>query len=289
MIVRPLVLPFALFVAACRPSSAATPGAPGSLDATVSARDPASAAEAGPAAAAEPAPSEVAPARDAGPYEVRFAGERNVYFAIPERKGPRRLMAMLHGVCNPPGYACGYWWPSAVSRGFLVCPEGNARCASSCGDCRPDRKDGPPSWEESFVDVDRDLEKAIAKVTELYPGEIDREGAILAGFSRGAYAAVFAAQLHPGRWPYLVLNEADTEVSAAQLRAAKVRAVVLMAGAIGLNVAPERKTFDELQRAAFPSKLIVMPNAAHFYSNDIAQLMTDAIEFFEAEELRDGG
>jgi hypothetical protein len=260
----------------CRPVSS-TPVQPKQVDAA--AVDASADAEIDAAVAMEPG-------RDAGPYEVKFSGDRNVYFAIPERKGPKRLMAMMHGVCNPPGYACGYWWPSAIGHGFLVCPEGNARCAWSCTDCRSDRKDGPPSWEESFLDMDRDLEKSIVKVMELYPGEIDREGAVLLGFSRGAYAAVIIAQNHPGRWPYLVLNEADTEVNVTQLKAAKVRAVVLMAGAIGLNAKPVQKTHDELVKAGFPSKLILMPNAAHYYSNDIAQLMSDAIDFFVAQETK---
>jgi pimeloyl-ACP methyl ester carboxylesterase len=108
----------------------------------------------------------------------------------------------------------------------------------------------------------------------------------LLGFSRGAYAAVIIAQNHPGRWPYLVLNEADTEVTATQLKAAKVRAVVLMAGAIGLNAKPVKKTFEELEKAGFPAKLILMPNAAHHYSNDIAQLMSDAIAFFISTETK---
>jgi hypothetical protein len=211
-----------------------------------------------------------------------------VYYAIPTRKGPKRLMAMLHGVCNPPGYACGYWWPAAIEKGTLVCPEGNMRCAWSCGDCRADRKEGPPTWEESFIEIDRDLEKSIAKVMSIQQGEIDREGAVLVGFSRGAYASVFIAQNHPGRWPYLVLNEADTEVTATQLRAAKVRAVVLMAGAVGLNAGPVKKTYDELTKANFPVKFLLMPKAGHFYSENINDLMREALDFFVAQEIDAG-
>jgi len=265
-----------LAFAACRPSSAPTKIAV----------DAASDASVDVAIDVQEEPHVVLePEREPGPFEVKFlgtdAGARNVYYAIPRRKGPKRLMAMLHGVCNPPGYACGYWWPAAIEKGILVCPEGNAKCAWSCGDCRPDRKEGPPSWEESFADIDRDLEKSIAKVDSLQPGEIERGGAVLAGFSRGAYVAVFIAQSHPGRWPYLILNEADTEVSAAQLRAAKVKAVVLMAGAIGLNAAPEKKTYDELVKAGFPAKMTLMPKAGHFYSENIEDLMRDALAFFE--------
>jgi pimeloyl-ACP methyl ester carboxylesterase len=265
---------------ACRPTVSAAPTS-SSVDATAAdAMIAAATAALTPDSGADVKPEE--PARATGPFEVKFSGERNVYYAIPPRKGPKRLIAMLHGVCNPPGYACGYWWPAAVERGFLVCPEGNGRCSSACEDCRADRKDGPPSWEESFVDVDRDLEKSIAKVDGVYPGEIDRtEGAVLAGFSRGAYAAVIIARLHPNRWPFLILNEADTEVTAAQLRASGVRAVVLMAGGWGLNVGPERKTFEQLQKDGFRAKLILMPKAGHHYSENIVELMREALAFFD--------
>lgn len=282
MIVR--VLFFATLLAACRPSSASAPPAPitrATEDATFAHEE----ADAATDASEEAVPGAAQdPPREAGPFEIKFSGDRNVYYAIPPRKGPKRVIAMLHGVCNPPGYACGYWWPAAIEKGVLVCPEGNARCAWSCGDCRADRKEGPPSWEEPFPDIDKDLERSIAKVLELHPDEFSRDGAILAGFSRGSYVAAYIAQVHPGRWPYLILNEADTEITAAQLRAAKVRAVVLMAGAIGLNAGPEKKTFDELVKAGFPAKYIAMPKAGHFYSENIQELMKEALDFFETQE-----
>lgn len=270
-------------VVACRPS-----GTWSNSDRTRASHAPPPADASGDAsdagADAPDAPDAPDPPRPPGPFEIK-AGDRNVYYAIPPHKGPRRLIAMLHGVCNPPGYACGHWWPAAVERGFLVCPEGNGRCSWSCEDCRADRKDGPPSWEESFSDVDKDLERAIAKVSEAHPDEIERSrDAVLAGFSRGAYAAVIIARMHPGRWPYLILNEADTEVTAAQLRASGVRAVVLMAGGAGLNLAPERKTLEQLERDGFRAKLIVMPKAGHHYSDDIEELMRQALAFFDERD-----
>lgn len=269
-----LVLSFAL-CAACRPSVAAP--APGVAPGDAAADVVQSAPDAGSALGEPP--------RSTGPFQVKFLGDRNVYYAIPPRRGTRRLIAMLHGRCNPPGYACGYWWPAAVEKGFLVCPEGNVRCSPSCEDCRADRKDGPPSWEESLADIDKDLEKSIATVDGVYAGEIDRtDGAVLVGFSRGAYAAVTIARLHPGRWPFLILNEADTEVTAARLRASGVRAVVLMAGGWGLNAGPERKTFEELQKDGFASKLILMPKAGHHYSENIVELMREALAFFDAAD-----
>jgi predicted esterase len=208
--------------------------------------------------------------REIGPFEVPFLGKRNVFFARPseEAKG-QRLIANLHGVCNPPGYACGYWVPAASKLGFLVCPTGNASCGPAMYDA--------PTWTESYEKMDEDLEKAITTVSELHPGEITREGAILTGFSRGAYAAVRIASAHPGRWPYLALNEADVALDAATLRKAGVRAVAMIAGERSGQVKGERATVKKLEAQAYPAKLWIMPGAGHHYSENIDEIMHEVV------------
>ena len=204
-----------------------------------------------------------------GPFELPFAPKRNVYFTVPA-SGKKRLIANLHGVCNPPGYACGYWTGAAKSEGFLVCPTGNGSCGGASG---------PPTWTEDDAAVDRDLEASIAAVDAAYPNEMDRDGAILTGFSRGAYIAPTIAAMHPGRWPYLILTEANVSLDLRQLRAAKVRAVALVAGEWGGELSGERVTVKRLADAGFPAKLFVMPRAGHYYSANIDEIMADAIAF----------
>ncbi len=204
-----------------------------------------------------------------GPFEAPLEGTRKVYYVVPRSPGKGRLIANLHGVCNPPGYACGYWVEAASKLGFLACPEGNSHCGPN----------GPPTWTEPVARIDADLERAIGVVDSAYPGEIDREGAVLTGFSLGAYSAVQIARNHPGRWPYLVLNEADVPLDAAQLRAAGVRAVALLAGENGSQVAGERRTAERLAKQGFPARLWVMKGAGHYYSADIDALMAEAIAF----------
>lgn len=256
------VVAMVTLVAACRPQPAGD-GAP------VTAKDAAADASAAPAPSPAPPPS--ASTRAVGPYEVPFAGTRNVYFVVPRStQKPARLFANLHGVCNPPGYACGYWVQAASARGFLVCPEGNTRCGG---------KDGPTSWSQPMVGADDDLEKAIAVVDAKYPGEVSREGSVLTGFSLGAYAAVAIALKHPGRWPYLILNEANVALDSAALTKAGVRAVALIAGEHGSQIAGERATTDKLQKAGYPAKFWVMKGAGHHYSADIDAIMAEAIDF----------
>ncbi len=207
--------------------------------------------------------------REIGPFEINFAAKRNVYVAIPPQAGKHRLIANLHGICNPPGYACGYWTHAGSEEGFLVCPEGNSTCGAG----------GPPSWDESFADMDKDLERSIDAVSAQYDGEISREGAILTGFSRGAWAAPALAAMHPGRWRYLILNEADVTLSKYALEKAGVRAVVMMAGEWGSQVTGERATVARLKKEGFPAEMIVMPKAGHYYSANIDDLMSQAMRF----------
>ena len=214
--------------------------------------------------------------RETGPFGVPFAQgtKRSVFFVAPHAStcddvSPHRLIANLHGVCNPPGYACGYWTGAAADRGFLVCPEGNGTCGAG----------GPPTWDESFDAMDHDLERAVADVSDLYPSEVERRGAVLTGFSRGAYAAPFIAQRHPGRWPYLVLVEADVSLDAATLRRSGIKAVALLAGELGSQIQGERATVAKLRAQGYPARFWMMSKAGHYYSADIDALMGQAIDW----------
>lgn len=235
-----------------------------------------------PDADADAAPRLTLADRADGPHELPLAPGRTIYYARPRTGAPPwRVVGHIHGICYPPSYSCGTWLGAAVDVGVLVCPTGNARCGDS--------GIGPPSWEaptweELVTTMDGDLERSIAKVEAQRRGSIRRDGAILTGFSRGAYAAPIIARMHPGRWPFLVLIEANVPLSAASLRKAGVRAVALVAGEVGTEIAGERKTADELAQAGFPVRLFVMPRAAHLYSDDMDRIMADAFAFVLAHE-----
>jgi hypothetical protein len=234
-------------------------------------------AEAPPEASTDGAPRDAAEdARPIGPFQVPFLPSRLAYVVLPSSATkPHRLIAGLHGVCITPSYSCGTWMHAAAELGLLVCPTGNQMCVDV---------PGAPTWEEPFAKIDEDLETAIAKVSARYPGEVSREGAVLTGYSRGAYAAAIIAARHPGRWPFLVLNEADTELSLPMLRAGKVRAVALIAGEWGSQIAGERKNVDELTSQGYPIRLWVMPKAGHAYSSNIEAIMREALEFVLSHE-----
>jgi len=225
----------------------------------------------------DPTPVAAAAPRPIGPYATPFDGKRSVYYAVPaSAEGTHRLIANLHGLCNPPGYACGYWTQAGSEQGFLVCPTGNATCGSGA--------DAPPTWTEGDVDIDRDLERSIATVDAQYPGEMTRDGAVLTGFSRGAYAAGRIAVLHPGRWPYLLLTEADVPLDAGSLKKARVRGVAMLAGEIGSQLQGERRTVARLSAQGLRARLWVMPKAGHYYSANIDDIMREALDWLVSAE-----
>jgi pimeloyl-ACP methyl ester carboxylesterase len=178
---------------------------------------------------------------------------------------------MIHGACTAPSYVCGAWKGAASSSGLLVCPTGNATCG-------PDGT-GAPTWEEPFAAIDADVERAVAAVARLDAGVRSRDGAVLLGYSRGGYAAVALAERHPGRWPYLVINEADATLTSDRLRRAGVRAVALIAGAWGDQLEGERRSADALAADGFPARLWVMQRTGHPYSSDIDAIMGEAVRF----------
>lgn len=246
-------------------------------------------------ASSSPAPSPASPFASSsslprpvdGPHELPLGPGRSVFYALPggdpTRPGPRpwRLVAHLHGICHPPSYSCGKWTGAAVDAGVLVCPTGNARCG--------DASIGPPSWEaasweELVASMDADLERSVAKVEAKHRGSVRREGAVLTGWSRGGFAAPVIARMHPGRWPYLVIIEANVALDAGALRKAGVRAVALLAGELGTEIAGERRTQAELERAGFPARLFVMRKVAHLYPDDMERLMGEALDFVLSHE-----
>jgi hypothetical protein len=230
------------------------------------------------ASASSPIASASAEPRAIGPFELPFAAGRNVYYVAPSsRDKPQRLLANLHGMCNPPAYACGYWSHAASEAGFLVCPTGNSKCGHAMFDA--------PTWTESYAKMDEDLERSIETVDGANPGEMSRDGAILTGFSRGGFAAPEIAKLHPGRWPLLLINEADVAVSIASLRASGVAAVAFVAGERSGSVAGERSTVARLAKGGFPAKLWIMPGAGHYYSANIDDIMRDAITWLVAQPI----
>ena len=208
---------------------------------------------------------------------VPFAEDRSAFVVMPRlpTHAPR-LLAAIHGVCTPPSYVCGEWQNAASDKGLLVCPTGN----SSCG---PDGTGGP-TWEGPFSGIDTDLELSIEAVRRQLAPSLTHDGAVLVGYSRGGYVAVITAVRHPGRWPFLIVNEADVDLTVPMLRGAGVRAVALIAGEWGTQLAGERRTAAALMAEGYPARVWVMGKTGHPYSTDIDAIMQEALDFVLSQE-----
>jgi len=221
-----------------------------------------------------------------GPHEeLSLDAGRPVWYATakpsPTRATPARLIGHIHGVCGPPAYACGKWIGAGTAAGFMVCPTGNAKCGDS--------PYSPPSWEaptwmELVGIMDHDLETSIAKVAAKRKNApaaatFTREGAILTGYSRGAFAAPAIAKAHPNRWRHMVLIEANVPLSVASLKTAGVKSVALVAGEQGDQIQGMRKTEAALAAESYPVKLFVMPKTGHPYSTNMEDVMASALSF----------
>ncbi len=261
-----VVTAFALLTACQSPPAAGTATATATATATVTAT--ASASASATATASAPAPALRAAI---GPFEAYMLPGRPVWYALPRPEDSHRLIAHLHGQCAPPVYSCGQWIDAGAAYGFLVCPTGNEHCNDS--------GIGPAMWDESFALMDQDLERGIAVVEKKTDGGFSRDGAVLTGFSRGGWAAIDLVRRHPGRWPYLVIVEADVTINKAYLDASKVRAVAMVAGEWGTELAGEKKSVEDMQAAGYPAELFVMPKTAHLYSTNIDDVMRQALAY----------
>ncbi len=134
-------------------------------------------------------------------------------------------------------------------------------------------------WDESFTLMDQDLERGIAVTKGKVDGGISRDDSVLTGFSRGGWAAIEIVRMHPGRWPYLVLVEADVTINKAYLEASKVRAVAMVAGELGTELPGEKKSVDAMKAAGYPAELFIMPKTSHLYSTNIDDIMRQALTF----------
>jgi hypothetical protein len=238
------------------------------------------------------APADRVPTVVDGPHRRSLEEGRPIYYAFPDRPPdtelpdlPWRLVAALHGTCGGPDYACASWIHAGVEVGALVCPTGNAHCGPS--PLSPPTWEAP-SWGELVADMDADLERSVSIVSRHSPHPIGREGAILTGYSRGGYAVPFIAGRRPGRWPLLLIIEADATLDPVSLRRARVRAVALVAGEWGDQLAGMKKSADALAAASFPARLFLMPKTGHLLSSNIEEVMREALGFLVATDSDSG-
>jgi pimeloyl-ACP methyl ester carboxylesterase len=134
-------------------------------------------------------------------------------------------------------------------------------------------------WDESFALMDQDLELGVSIVQKKLDGGVSRDDSVLVGYSRGGWAAIEIVRMHPKRWPYLVLIEADVTINKPYLEASGVRSVAMVAGELGSELPGEQKSVEDMKAAGYPAELFIMPKTAHLYSSNFDDVMRQALAF----------
>jgi len=207
--------------------------------------------------AAAPASSVVASVAPAPTFRAKAS--YGIVVAPPALHVP---VVYLHGMWASPEDSCSFFEPAAAQVGPLVCPRGNL----------------PPSaggaWGGALAAKRVHLDEAL--VAARAHGPLAPEG-VLVGFSSGALFALELAQHEPGRWPALVLMSMHLSTSAAALKAAAVRRVVLAAGEQDGSFAHLRALATTLDAGGVATRFVSLGKVGHHFAVDMEARMADAI------------
>jgi pimeloyl-ACP methyl ester carboxylesterase len=129
------------------------------------------------------------------------------------------VTVMLHGLCNDPQITCEWFLPGELGNEWQVCPRGNVACG---GDTY--------QWGGSPAAKQRLVAGFLSHVEAGDAGAASAEGAVLVGFSQGAYAAAEIVRAGPGPFVGVVIAGAPIELSLEELRRAGIRRAAFAAG-----------------------------------------------------------
>ena len=184
----------------------------------------------------------------------------------------RPPIVLLHGRCGHVQNACSEFRGAAHPFGWLVCPSANARCAG-----------GGASWAGDAREKQAMVDAAIAAVADRAKGEVDASApGLLIGFSQGAYVGLDIALRNPKKYRALLLIGAEVAPTAASLRAAGVRRVVLAAGVYDGARPAMDEAAKRLAGEGYPARFVSLGAVGHTYVPDKAGVLDEAVGWLEA-------
>jgi predicted esterase len=248
-----------------RSSGSGEPAAPGALVTTIVAEP-----YAPPAAPAPPR----APMPEGRKTLVAEGGNGvEVYAPLHMQRGEAPLVVFLHATCMQPLDVCDFWNEGGREASFLVCPAGPSRCA------------GEPDWAGTPKEKATALTAALAAVDGSYGAFIDRgHGDVLAGYSRGAFAARDILYEGTERFRGLILLSAAVSPDPAKLRAAGIRRVVMATGEQDGSRTTMLRATDKLNAAGIPTKFVSLGKIGHWLPRNLEGILRDAIAWVGAPE-----
>ncbi len=198
-------------------------------------------------------------ARASAPVVVR--GDRGDVLAYPPERNASPdapIVVYLHGVHGRAENGCPWMRSGTAATGWVVCPE-------------PRVKDGPGwSWTGSVNDDAPIVASAIRATRSSAPR-------VAVGFSQGAYVALDLIRTRTEIFRGVVLLGADVSPTAAALRSAGVRRVVLGASKHEPWHAALERSAARLRSEGIEARFVSLGNVGHTYVGDDPGVLRDAI------------
>jgi predicted esterase len=128
------------------------------------------------------------------------AGFGPAVVSIPPTSVGRPLLVVAHGAGGQPEWHCDLWSHLVGARGFVLCPRGrriDRRVSYSTAGCYfPDH--------HFLTDV---VNASRASLVAAYPGRVDADGAVFAGYSQGATMGALMVAKVPEEFPRALFIE----------------------------------------------------------------------------------
>jgi predicted esterase len=185
----------------------------------------------------------------------------------------RPMMLMLHGMCDVPENECPWFAGPGTADRYLACPRADLSCPG-----------GGAIWSgASRVRVDM-VQRSRDDVERAFVGSVSGEGAILAGFSLGAFVALDVAQSTKGQWPHVLLVGARVWPDPARLQAAGVKSILLASGDWDITRDHMKKQATRLREAGLRASYQSLGPVGHRFPRDMDQRLARATEWLLGED-----
>lgn len=203
---------------------------------------------------------------------LEVGGKRPAWYHAPKSEPSRRpLTVFLHGMCALPEWECPVF-EAAAGSSWLLCPPGPAACEG-----------GGAMWVGTTGALEKRIDKSVALLAEHENGSVDLGRRVLVGYSLGAPAALRVALAQPGRWQRLVIVNAGTEPSAAQLGRAGITRIALVAGEQDATAAKLKKAAKRLAASGLDARYFSMGKVGHYFDAGSAERLREALTWIGAD------
>lgn len=200
---------------------------------------------------------------------LEVGAKRPAWYHPPKAEERRPLTVFLHGMCALPEWECPVF-QGATGSSWLLCPPGPAACEG-----------GGAMWVGTGSQLEKRVDKSVSLLAERESVDLGRR--VLIGYSLGAPAALRIALAQPGRWQRLMIVNAGTEPSAAQLEKAGIRRIALVAGEQDATAAKLKKSAKRLAAAGVDARYFSMGKVGHYFDATSAERLSEALGWIGAD------